>query len=119
MTIAGEVCATRLFRLRYRSCARKAHGEGGAGSRPGARSAYLAAVQFDEVLDDREPEPESAVLSRCRCVGLAKAVEYMRYELRFDTLAKIANRDIYAVTRSVPLDDYLPARVGKAHGIRE
>ena len=40
-------------------------------------------VQFDEILHDREPKPQTAVRSRHRTVGLEESLENMRRELAY------------------------------------
>src|SRR4029078_10610672 len=50
-----------------------------------------SAVQVDQLLHDREPEPEPAEAARRRRVGLAEAIEEMRQEVRADPDARIAD----------------------------
>src|SRR5437879_3507846 len=69
--------------------AREAHGEDGAAAFAGAVGADLAAVEFDDVPHDRQPDPQSAVRSRAGAVGLAEAVEDVGEELGVDAGAVV------------------------------
>ena len=67
---------------RQRSATRRASGQRDGERRALAVAVALgrdaAAVQLDEVLHDRQPEAEAAVLRGCAAVGLAEALEDVR-----------------------------------------
>ena len=48
---------------------------------------------FDETLDQRQAETETAVSARFRSVGLSKTLEYVRQESGRDSLSCILNAD--------------------------
>src|SRR2546427_10501671 len=50
-----------------------------------------AAVQLDQVADDREPETQATMRSRAPSVGLLEGLEDVRQELRLDPLALVAD----------------------------
>ena len=52
-------------------------------------------MQFGELLDDRKPQAQSAVLARGRCIGLAEALEDVREKLRRDAHAGVADADLH------------------------
>src|SRR5690606_4774033 len=52
-----------------------------------------SAMQFDELLHDRETEAESPVAASHRGVGLSKPLENVRQELRRNPFAGVAYRD--------------------------
>ena len=54
--------------------------------RPALVRLHRAAVQLDQVLDDRQPQPEAAVAARGRGVRLAEALEHVRQELGRDAV---------------------------------
>src|SRR5258707_894048 len=59
-----------------------------------ARDPHAAAVELDDVADDREAEAQSAVHARRRVVGLPEAFEDVRQELRFDALAGVRDGEL-------------------------
>ena len=60
---------------------RQPHGERRAPSLAAAFNADRPAVRLDEVLDDRQPEPETAVTPRRRAIRLPERLEHRRQEL--------------------------------------
>ena len=64
--------------------------------RPGPSLARLdlAAVQLDDVADDREAEAEPAVRTRDGRVALAEAIEDERQQVRRDPFAVVGRRSI-------------------------
>ena len=68
---------------------RQAHDEHRAPSALAVVSAHRAAVRLDELLDDRQPEPESGVRSRRGTVGLAERLEHVRQEISRDAVAAV------------------------------
>src|ERR1051325_9810234 len=51
-------------------------------------------MEPNEVVHERESEPESTVASRYGAVGLAKAIEDIGKKLRFDALTVVAHGDL-------------------------
>src|SRR5439155_19359524 len=73
-----------------------------------------AAVQLDQVVDDREPETQAAP-----AVGLLEGLEDVRQELRLDPLALVADGDDgLAVDAREPQED-AAAPGGELDGVRE
>ena len=66
----------------------------------GARRGDAAVVRFDEVTDDREPEPEAAVPAFGAGVLLAEPLEDVRQELPGDAAALVGDRRARGPTRS-------------------
>ena len=66
-------------------------------------------VQLDEMADDREPEPDTAVRACRRAVGLAKALEDVREEFGRDADAGVADAEAQRVVLAVELDVHLAA----------
>src|SRR6266511_1400903 len=58
-----------------------------------ARRRDRPAIQFDQILNERQPQSQSAVTPRSRCVRLQESVENEWQEFRIDALARIADRD--------------------------
>ena len=73
---------------------RQPHAERRALAFAGAGRVHRAAVHLDDVADDGEAQPETAGLSRRASVGLAKALEHMRQEIRPDADARVADDDL-------------------------
>ena len=69
-------------------------GDGERRARAFARAlgADRAAVQLDQLLDDRQAQPQAAVAAGGGGVGLAEAVEHVRQELGRDALAGVGRR---------------------------
>ena len=59
-----------------------------------ARRFDPAAMRFDEMAADRQPEAEPAVRPRERAVGLAEALEEVGQELRRDAFPGVADADL-------------------------
>ncbi len=88
--VAVDRCGLAVFfggDRRYRN----ADDEGRAKTCAAAGRVDRAAVQLDEVADDRESEPEAAVLARAGRVLLAEAIEDVRQELGLDADPGIAD----------------------------
>ena len=82
---------------------------------------HLPAVHLDEVLDDRQAEPEAAVRPREALVGLAEALEDVGQELgrRCPTpVSATVTSDRAEPTRSMP-DAYAAAGRRELDGVRE
>lgn len=62
---------------------------------PAALRADRAAVDLNEVPDDREAEAQAVVRARRRAVRLTESVEDEREELDRDALAVVADLDLY------------------------
>src|SRR5262245_59000625 len=73
---------------------REIDGERGPASFAGALGAQTAAVKLDELLRDREPEPEAAIDSARGTVFLREPVEHLRQEGGRDPDAGIADRQL-------------------------
>ncbi len=76
-------------------------------------------MQLDQVLDEGQPEPESAVRARAGAIALAEALEHVREEVRRDAVAGVGDDDL-EVGIGPPqarLDAALPG--GELHGIAE
>src|SRR6185503_14851746 len=85
----------------------------------GAVSQYSAAMQFDEMSHDREPQSEAAISSRRRSVSLPETIEHVWQEVRIDPDTRVVHNDldmrIDALQRH--LDEAALAR--KLHAIRQ
>jgi hypothetical protein len=57
-------------------------------------------VQLDELLDDRQPQSQTAELARRRSVALPKAFEHMREEFRADPDASVTDRKTPIISRA-------------------
>ena len=57
---------------------------------------HRSAVQLDEVSDDREPEPEPAVLTACGRVPLTEPFEHVREKIRLDSGSIVGHADLHA-----------------------
>src|SRR6266481_4655005 len=55
-----------------------------------------AAVHFDQVTHDGQPEPQTAVLTRVRTVCLPELVEHVGQEFRMDSSTVVGNCDLKA-----------------------
>src|SRR5207245_8916819 len=78
-----------------------------------------AAVQLDQVVDDREPETQATMRSRAPSVGLLEGLEDVRQELRLDPLALVADGDEgLAVGAPEPQEDAAAPR-GELDAVRE
>src|SRR5438876_10168950 len=78
-----------------------------------------AAVQLDQVVDDREPETQAAMPSHAPAVGLLERLEDVRQELGLDPLALVADGDDgLAVDAREPQED-AAAPGGELDGVRE
>ena len=84
------------------------HGEGRALADAGAAHVDVAAVQPHEIVDDRQPEPETAVAARRRAVGLAEAIEHVRQERAVDADAGVGDLDANAVADRSARDEMRP-----------
>ena len=58
-----------------------------------ASDADCTAMQFDELLDDSESQPQPAMATSSRRVTLLKTVENIRQELGEDAFARINDAD--------------------------
>src|SRR5438309_2359571 len=76
-------------------------------------------MQFDEIAYDREAEPKSAMSTRRRTIGLAKAIEYERQESRVDPLARIAHANLDAFVCSRERDAHVPSARRELDRVRE
>ena len=85
---------------------RQVYDESCALSSAAALGADGAAVQFNDVQDDRQTQAQPAMFSCTAAVGLTKAVEHMRQKLRIDTLAGVADDELdgRALKRQLDLD---------------
>ncbi len=57
---------------------------------------HRSAVQLDEVSDDREPEPEPAVLTACGRIPLTEPLEHVREKIRLDSGSIVGYADLHA-----------------------
>src|SRR5271170_337860 len=70
-----------------------------------AFDADVAAMQFDQLLDNGQPQPKSPMSTRGRRISLLKPVENIRQKVGCDAFAGIAHMDFHV--RSDPLEPYL------------
>ena len=68
--------------------------EGGALIFAGALRADRTSVQLDQLAHEGEPQSEPRLRSAARALGLAKALEDVGQELRWDATAGVAHRDV-------------------------
>lgn len=90
------IARLRPAAVRVGPAAGELDGEGGALAFAFAVDVHAAAVQFDQVVHDREAQTQTAVDAGERRVALAEAIEDMGQELRADALAGVAHRDVGA-----------------------
>src|SRR5439155_13066258 len=83
---------------------RQPHGERRAQVRPRALGLHVAAVQLDQMTNDREPESQTAVGTRARAVGLPEAIEDVRQELGRDAAAGVAHAKLRLGARPLEAD---------------
>ena len=86
---------------------RQAHDERRALALAGALGPHRAAVQLDQLLDDRQAQPQPAVAAGRRGVGLAEPLEDVRQELGPDAHAGVDDGDLDV--RVDPLQEHLDA----------
>ena len=103
------MAAFRLTGAALEDAARQLDGERRALSLARTLGVDGAAVQLDDVPDDREAEPEPAVRPRDAAVGLAEAIEEERAELRGEPRTRVADGDLDV--RVHALEDHLHASV--------
>src|ERR1043165_3059173 len=112
LEILGQVLFVRVHR-------RQPDGESRTLIRAVTLGPRRAAVQLDEVTNDRESESQTTVVSRRRAVCLAEAIEDVRQEVGPDADAGIIHDDLHV--RVDPLQRNLdhPALPRKLHTVRE
>src|SRR5690349_253410 len=69
--------------------ARQSHDEGSAFAEAGAAHMNRAAMQLDEMANDRKTESQPAMFTGRCAVGLAKPFEYMWEKARFDAFTGV------------------------------
>ena len=86
---------------------------------PRSSTRHRAAVQLDDLPDEREAETEAAVAAARRGVGLAEAIEDVGQEIALDALAGVARRSARR-RRSVSRTrtSMRPPRSRELHGVR-
>src|SRR6185437_3482340 len=89
------------------------------GAQPEARTfrADNAAVQLDEVFDDREPQSQPAMPARCGGVALTEALEEMGQEVRFYSLAAVDHADFKVAVHPFEGHLHLSALGGELDGV--
>ena len=87
--------ATFLVRLRIDGDQREMDSKDRPLSDSAAFDADVAAMQFDQLLDDSQPEPESAMSTSCRRIPLLKPVENIRQKLGCDAFTGINDTDFH------------------------
>ena len=65
-----------------------------AGAGTVARRAHLAAVQLDQALDQRQPQPEAAICAPRGPIRLGERIEHVRQEFRRNPDAVVADREL-------------------------
>ncbi|MNN56493.1 hypothetical protein D3C81_1714300 [compost metagenome] len=60
-------------------------------SRAGAVGRHRTAVQFGQLLHDRQPQPQSAVTARGGAIGLAETAEQVLQEFRCDAVTVVVH----------------------------
>src|SRR5207237_5427785 len=90
--------------------------EGGSASLAVAGGRDRPAVRLDQMLDDREPEPETAVAACRRAVRLSERLEYVRQELGPDALPRVGHRPLHAVGGALQADADGTAVLRELHG---
>jgi hypothetical protein len=79
---------------------------------PGAFNGHAATMEFYELADDGEAEPESVMCSRRREVGLSESLEDMWQERRTDALARIDDAYLDAAVSTLQCDMQLATSGG-------
>src|SRR5947207_5223234 len=76
-------------------------------------------MQLDQVAHNGEPQPQAAVGSRGRAIGLPKPVKHSWQEIGTDSLSVVADGD--ARVRVIPLEEHIHTTAfrGKLHGVRD
>src|SRR5690606_22495275 len=80
---------------------------------------HVAAVQLDDVPDEREPETEATDPSRGRAVRLLEAIEHVREKARIDAGAGIGHAEDDVRPLLPDLDPNATVRPGEFHRVRE
>src|SRR5262245_27521987 len=74
---------------------RQPHCEGSALALPGTAYACCSAMEFNDVLDNRQPETQPSLLARARGVRLTEPVEDVRKKIRVDSNARVSHGDFH------------------------
>src|SRR5207244_12316858 len=98
---------------------RQLDGEGRAPTVAVAVDANRAAVQLDDVTDDRQTEPESAVGPGGRALRLPEPVEDVRQEGGLDPLTGVAHGDLDVRVDALEAELDAPVPRGELDGVRE
>ena len=96
---AGEprlLCLGRCRRIGFRAArgSRQPHGECRALADAGALGVHRAAVHADQIVDDRQTQPEAAVRARRAAVALTEALEHVRQKAGIDAASGIGDDDL-------------------------
>src|SRR5205823_6915678 len=94
----------RSGRILARSRERQGDGEGRPATGPGARRADPAAVQIDQVPDDREPEAEAAMGTGTAALRLSETIEDVWQESRADPHPRVLDRDLRVAVDALETD---------------
>src|SRR5439155_4173541 len=86
------------------SSERQGDGEGRSATGPGARRAHPAAVQVDQVPDDREPEAEAAMGAGASALRLSEAIEDVGQEFRTDPHPRVLDGDLGVAVGALETD---------------
>ena len=90
-----------------------------AAARPRALSGHCPPVGFNEMADDRQPQPEPALGPRAGAISLAEAIEDLRQELRADAMPGVTDRNPDAVMNVRERHPDSPAFRRELHGVDE
>src|SRR3954466_8720530 len=94
------------------------HPERGSALRPFAEYRHLPAVQLDDLADQRQPEPESAMAPAGGRIGLPEPVEHERQEFAADPLAGVEHAQLHRIAVAAYGDRDRAARFGELHSVR-
>src|SRR5438132_4346297 len=87
--------AAFLVRLKRDSDEREMDSKGCPLPDPAAFGADVAAMQLDQLLDNSQSEPQSAMSTSCRCIPLLKPVENIRQKPGCDAFTGINDADFH------------------------
>ena len=97
----------------------QAHAERRSLSLARARGVDGAAVHFDDVSHNRQPEPQSAGLARRASLRLSKPFEHVRQEVRTNADARVADDDFDVRVHAFEPDLDAPFLRRELHRIRQ
>jgi hypothetical protein len=110
--------ATFLGRLRIGGDERETDSKGSPLPDPAAFDVDVTAVQFDQLLDYRQSELQSAMSTSCRGIPLLKPVENIRQKIGCDAFTNLGLDAGISFDRVEPLLEFLTLEFSKSEYVR-